>query len=48
MVKPLLTVNPVTPIEIGLSDLVALNILPQLILPNSVLIPGALGSKLPV
>ena len=48
VVIPELTVNPVTPIEIGLSLLDALYILPQLIRPKWVAIPGLLLLKLPV
>ena len=48
VVKPELTVNPVTPIEIGLVFLDALYILPQLIRPKCVAIPGLLLLKLPV
>ena len=42
VVIPELTVNPVTPIEIGLSLLDALYNLPQLIRPKCVAIPGLL------
>ncbi|GIS09154.1 MAG: hypothetical protein CM15mP113_2840 [Pseudomonadota bacterium] len=48
VVNPVLTVNPVTPIEIGLSFRDALYNLPQLIRPKCVAIPGLLLLKLPV
>ena len=48
VVSPVLTVNPVTPIEIGLEERDALYNLPQLIRPRWVAIPGLLLLKLPV
>ena len=48
VVNPELTVNPVTPIEIGFSFRDALYSLPQVIRPKCVAIPGLLLLKLPV
>ena len=41
VVKPVFTVNPVTPIEIGLFDLTPSYNLPQLNRPNDVVTPAA-------